>query len=331
MQRNLIAGLTLALSTVTFTNSYAATTKTADECQFIRDQLAAAAPGTTVEIPAGTYICQGPIVLDRDGVTLKGSARDEVTLKLADNMNSPLVVIGQATTPPEIVKNVTVRDLTLDGNMAHQQIECWGGPCDSGGTAYIRNNGVTVRGAHDALVENVHTFQNRSGGLVTERGTRRLTVRNFDSHHNFFDGLAGYETEDSVFADVKLHHNHYAGISVDLYFSKNHFENAHLYDNGDVGIYARWGTGNSFRGLLVENSGNHGIYLAHDGEYSKCANNYSFDGAEVRNNKGYGLWFNDAVCDGTTVQNSSFHGNAKGCYMVPEGGGVAISNTACEQ
>ncbi len=300
-----------------------------DPCQFIRDRLASAPSGSTVVIPTGTYLCRGPIVLDRDNLTLQGAAAG-VTLRLDDHINTSLIIIGHTFTPPTAVHNISVRNLTLDGNMAHQEMECWGGPCDQGGTSFIRNNGVTIRGAMDCTVENVITLQNRSGGLVTERGTRHLSVRNFESHDNFFDGLAGYETEDSVFSNLKLHHNRYAGISIDLRFNHNRFEDALISANGDVGIYARWSIGNSFDRMIIENSGNHGIYLAHDGEYAKCPNGYSFRDTNVIGSKGWGLWFNDAICDGTSFVNSKFADNRDGCYRVAEGGVVSMSNVDCK-
>jgi hypothetical protein len=298
-----------------------------DQCQFIRDQLATK---LNVEVPAGEFLCNEPIVLDHDGQTLRGAGIGKTVLRLADKSNCPLVILGDAKTPAKETHHLTLVGFSLDGNMANQQIECWNGPCDQGGTSFVRNNGVSVRNAHDSLVDDVETHHNRSGGLVTERGTRNLTVQNFESHHNFFDGLAGYETEGSTFRRIHLHHNKYAGISVDLYFSRNHFEDALLDSNGDVGIYARWGVGNTFHRLTVQNSGNHGIYLAHDGGYDRCANGFSFQDITVENNRGFGLWFNDAICNGTTIDAARFLRNTLGCHHLPEGSGVTITNSSCQ-
>ena len=302
-----------------------------DQCEFLREKVERATAGTTILVPTGTFTCREPIVLNRDGITLRGTTRDASILRLADNANAPLVVIGNIESPPAPVRNVTVSDLTLDGNMEHQQIECWGGACGGGGKSEIRNNGISVRGAFDARVENVRAFHARSGGLVTERGTRRLIVKNFEAYDNFFDGLAGYDTEESEFTNLYLHDNHYAGISVDQHFSRNKFADALVTKNGDVGIYARYGEENQFLRLVVQENGSHGIYLAHDGGLDSCATRYRFDNTDVLNNKGFGLWFNDAVCPGTTFVNSRFYDNASGCHYVAEGGQVEFTNTACRK
>lgn len=305
----------------------------ADDCAAIREKLAKANPGETVEIPAGAYVCASPLVLDRDGVTLKGEMRGEeraVLLKLADHANAPVIVMGQATTPPAIVRNVTVRDLEIDGNMANQDIECWGGPCDSGGTAFIRNNGLSVRGVHDSKVENVRVYQARSGGLVTERGVRRLEVRKFEAFENYFDGLAGYETEDSLFADLYLHTNKYAGVSLDIRFNRNRIENALIKRNGDVGIFARYSEANVFRDVIIEANGSHGIFLAHDGVLANCPNNYLFENLSVMGSEGWGLWVNSEACTGTKIVNGWFNLNRDGCVFIPPGGTVGLEQVTCQ-
>ncbi|RZA07068.1 MAG: hypothetical protein EOP11_08720 [Proteobacteria bacterium] len=305
----------------------------ADDCAFIRERLSRATAGETVSIPSGAFTCDEPIVLNRDGVSLRGATRDSTTLRLAAGANSPLIILGNLQNAPALVRDIGVSNLTLDGNMDQQPTECWGGDCGGNpldnGRNDIRNNAITVRGAINAKIANVRAFNARSGGLVTERGTRGLRVANFEAHDNFFDGLAGYDTEGSLFSGIYLHHNHYAGISVDRNFSRNQFEDVLIVKNGDVGIFARWGEENSFSRLVVQANGSHGIYLAHDGGASSCATSYQFELADVLGNGGYGLWFNDPVCTGTNFVNSRFFENTSGCHHVAEGGSVTFSNTAC--
>jgi hypothetical protein len=299
----------------------------ADDCQFIRDALVKAKAGDTVKVPAGLYTCATAIVMDRDGITLEGE--QGARLRLADHANAPLVVMGSILTPPPIVKNITVRNLDLDGNKDNQDGECWGGGCDSGGTAHIRNNSLTVRGVHGALIENVVTHHARSGGLVTEKDVARLTVRQLDSHSNFFDGFAGYVTVDSIFSGLRLHHNHYAGISIDWHFDRNRFEDTEIYDNGDVGIFARFSDGNEFVRTNIVNSGNHGIFLSSDSRQDTCPENYAFRGLKVSGSKNWGFWFNDPRCTGTKIQNAEFRDNGGGCVFVPRDGKVEMTDVSC--
>jgi hypothetical protein len=70
-------------------------------------------------------------------------------------------------------------------------------------------------------VEGVGVENARSGGLVVEMGSRRVTVRDFSASNSQFDGLAGYDTEDSLFTGLDLHDNLAAGLSFDNDFDHN--------------------------------------------------------------------------------------------------------------
>ena len=95
----------------------------ADECEFIRAALAALPEeGGEVRIPAGHYTCAAPIVLERSHQRLR--AEGDVTLRLADNSNAPLVVMGRIETPPAPLLGIEVSGLRLDGNRLGQQMEC---------------------------------------------------------------------------------------------------------------------------------------------------------------------------------------------------------------
>ena len=44
--------------------------------------------------------------------------------------------------------------------------------------------------------------------------------------NNEFDGVAGYETEDSVFTGLQVYSNQVAGLSFDLDFANNQIANS---------------------------------------------------------------------------------------------------------
>jgi hypothetical protein len=215
--------------------------------------------GGEIVLPAGTIVVRQPIVLRRGFQTLRGVGPATVLL-LADNANCPVIIMGEPVNHPrQTVRHLRVSDLSIDGNRQHQQREVWK---LQGEGSQIRNNGITVQGVSDSLVENVTAARCRSGGLVTTLGVRRLTVRGLEAFDNEFDGLACYQTEDCVFADLYLHDNPGAGISLDLAFNHNVISNAVLTAN-DLGVFMRASCNNQFQDVSIHNSHHYGVFMAH--------------------------------------------------------------------
>jgi Right handed beta helix region len=204
-----------------------------EEIQAALDRLPAS--GGEVILPAGIFNLDQPIVLQRDNLALRG-AGPETILRLADNANCPVIIMGEpVNAPTQIIRHLKVAGFFIDGNRSHQQRELWR---ETGEGSEIRNNGITVQAVSDSVVENVTCARNRSGGLVTTLGVRGLTVKNFEAFDNEFDGLACYLTENSIFTGLNLHNNPGAGISLDLAFDHNVISNADLTAN-DLGIFMR--------------------------------------------------------------------------------------------
>lgn len=283
-----------------------------DQCEFIRQGLwALPASGGTFVIPEGTYTCSTPVILDHNHIALRGQGH--VVLKLAANSNSPVIVMGDVLTPPRPLLDLQISNLDIDGNRLEQTTECWGGACDSGGTALIRNNGITVRGVTGAQIHNVHITGCRSGGVVTEKGCYDLLIDGLTSVDNHFDGFAGYETSRSVFRNLILSHNQAAGISLDLNFNANSFSNVRLEHNGDVGIFMRDSSFNLFENFVIDENGNHGIFLARGDGNPACANANEFANLAISNSRGYGFRLNDD-CPGNRLSGKSvFKNNRDGC------------------
>lgn len=269
--------------------------------------------GGTVFLPAGKYICAGPVILDRDNITLRG-AGPETWLYTKDGCDCPVVIMGSTETPvTRRTRNLTVCDMTLDGNRLAQKMECWNGICDSGGKAYIRNNCLTVRAVEDSRIARIHAKRGRSGGLVMEKVCRRVTVEDFEATDNHFDGLACYETEESVFTGLHLHHNQYAGISLDIQFNRNAIVNSLLEHNGAQGIFMRDSSSNIFQNLTIQHNGAQGVFVAQvDKDAAKTCQDNIFSGLRCEHMTGEAFRVNDASCTGNVLAHSVFAHNPRG-------------------
>ena len=303
----------------------------------LRDTPANAEGVIQVVVKAGLYECAEPLVITRSGTSLIGLNRP--VLKLKDHANTPVIVIGDARSvwasvpnefieagmspedivTPTRVSNVRVAGFEIDGNRYAQDWECWasGAFCDSDqdeGRSHIRNNGITLRGAEDVVLEDLKIHSARSGGIVSEKHCARLHIRNVKVERNYFDGFAGYQTIDSVLEKVDFSHNDFAGVSLDLHFNRNVFRDSVFSHNGHSAIFARMSHGNTFDNIrMTENghrSGSPAIFLAasHNTNDS-CVTNTVIHNSLVANNRGKGLRINDSGCTGTRLVNTRFYSN----------------------
>jgi parallel beta-helix repeat protein len=287
------------------------------------------AGGGQVLISRGTFTCSTAIVIARDNVDLRGQGASTI-LRLADGANSPVVVIGDTNTPPTAVHHhISLSDLTIDGNREKQTVECWGGPCDQGGLSVIRNNGITVRGVRDVQIERISVFGARSGGLVSEKGCERISVSNFSSSDNYFDGIALYETENSIFSGLYLHDNPFAGMSLDIQFNNNIISEAVMSDNGKQGIFMRDSRDNVFSDVQIRGSGEQGLFLAQvDTDPTKPAAGNTFTGLVVSDSAQAGMRVNDVSCVNNLVAGAQFVNNGA-CISETNPGLVKKSGIVC--
>ena len=275
------------------------------------------ATGGEVVLSAGRYEIQQPVVLRRDHQILRGAGPATV-LRLVDNANCPVVIMGEPVNHPQNkLTNLRVSDLAIDGNRSHQQRELWR---EQGEGSEIRNNGITIQSVSDSSVERVITSRCRSGGVVTTLGVRRLTVRALEAFDNEFDGLACYLTTDSLFTDLYLHDNPGAGISLDLAFNNNIVSNAVLARN-DLGIFMRASRENVFYDVSIRNSGHYGVFMAHAEEYgagvarpapqTECVRN-AFTNLVAVNCGGAAFRVNNSTCTDNVIIRPSFDQNHRG-------------------
>lgn len=269
--------------------------------------------GGQILVSSGVYTCKTAIVISRDNVELRGQGASTV-LYLADGSDSPVLVVGDTATPISAKhRHIRVSDLLIDGNKANQTVEGWGGPCDSGGLTVIRNNGITIRGATDVLIERVEVYRARSGGLVAEKGCERLTVRDFTAAENYYDGIGAYETKNSLFSGLHLHDNAFAGMSLDIHFNHNIVSEAVMTNNGKQGIFMRDSRDNLFSSIYIRGSGEQGLFLAqtkYDPTTPAAGN--TFEGLVVAKSVEAGMRVNNPSCVDNLVVGAQFIDNAEG-------------------
>jgi hypothetical protein len=298
-------------------------------CDAIQNAIHQLPPeGGELALLPGTYTCAHPIVIDKNNVTLKGAGAATL-LRLADNANAPVIIMGLAeNVPSRSTRYVRVVDLMIDGNRANQSSECMGGPCSD--TFPLRNNGISIRRCVDCTVQSVTVYGAMSGGLVTELGCRRLTIRDYTSYDNEFDGLAGYETEDSTFSGIHLYGNKAAGISTDIKFNNNKFYDVTIADNKTVGIFMRDSLDNSFTNLHIRDSVQHGIFLAQvNTDPSTAATGNTFTGVVISRSGGMGILANDASCINNMMVGAQFINNKHGCISEAASGLVENVGAIC--
>lgn len=277
----------------------------------IHAAVAALPPGGgVVELGSGTFLVTRPIILDRDGVELRGQGPG-TRLQLAARANCPVVLIGSIHTPVErVVRRITVRQLTIDGNRTEQDYECYGGPCDERNLTALRNNGITIRGAADILVEDVLTRRARSGGVVLEKDCSRVRLNRLESADNEFDGVAAYESEDCEFTHLNLHHNRSAGFSFDWRFVRNRIADCVASDNGSQGIFMRDSRWNTFERVTLQRNGEQGVFIAETTELpgTACRRN-RFIQVVITGNRAQGLRINDRSCESNQLVDSLVRDN----------------------
>ncbi len=308
----LVFGETNVISPTTFIAKLKAGATAAD----IQKEFDRYTNGCEVVLPPGKILIDRPIVLRHDNQTLRGSGPTTI-LYLVDNANCPVIIMGQPVNHPmQTVRHLRVAELFIDGNRAHQQRELWH---ESGEGSEIRNNGITVQNVSDSLIEDITCTRCRSGGLVTTLGVCRLTVNNFGSFDNEFDGLACYLTTDSVFSNLDLHDNPGAGISLDLSFDHNVIRSAVLASN-DLGIFMRNSRNNKFDHVSIQDNHNYGVFMAQAFEpaensvkpqaQTECANN-SFTNLIGLRNGHADFRVNDVSCTNNVIIGAQFNGSAR--------------------
>ncbi len=244
--------------------------------------------GGVIALMAGQFVCEFPVLIDKNNVTLRGAGVGRTQLKLAAFHPAPLLVIGAMETreeqtpshgiqyyPVRETLNVTIEDLSLDGNATEQfrpgenphDKECYdlrerrAVSCDGDGGRHVRNNALTIRRGRNIKVKRVQADNSLSGGVVVEKRSSGLNISDLSAERNLFDGLAGYETRFSLFQNINVKANRFSGVSIDFDFEDNTFYNIDMSENGDNGLFSRGVSRNRFVGVKAIGNRNFGLYF----------------------------------------------------------------------
>jgi Right handed beta helix region len=264
------------------------------------DVLASAPAAATIRVRAGTYIVNTAIDVVRDDVTIEGEG-DRTLFVLAAGANDPVFVIGEPTpfSPATTHRNITLRQLRIDGNREQQSSEL----SDTPGREFLHNNCVTVRQASGVVLEYLGIESCRSAGIALEQACDHVTVRDVTSFDNQFDGIAwdGLVSESSIVRSV-FRNNLAAGISFDVGPADNEVANDLVRDNATVGIFVSDSRDNRFRRLVIEGNGEDGIFIR-DGEQPGAASTGNlFEDLHLLRNGRNGIWQSGAQSTGNVVR-----------------------------
>lgn len=321
-------------------------------CSLINEAINSLPPeGGTVELKAGEFVCDSPVIADRDNVAVIGAGSKNTLIRAADGKPMPVFVIGTVINsdmirnipyPAHATRYVTLKGVSINGNFRKHPspggVECWDPKtntsqhCGTDVGYFIRNNALTIRRGDHIRVYDIETKQAFSGGIVLEKLNNDIIMDGFSSTDNFFDGFAGYETKGSLFKNFHLYKNIFSGISVDVEFVGNVFANGSSSENGDNGVFSADVGHNIYRNLKILNNKNLGFYI--DGtrtpEQTPIPN--TCDGNEivdtVISGPKYGIQINFA-CEATRISRTTIKQEKLNCLSIHNEADVAISDSYC--
>lgn len=272
--------------------------------------------GGTVYIKAGTYILSQGIHINRSDITITGE--EGTLIKLDDDVNQPVFLLGSdAENPTTSVENIQIENIEIDGNKDNQTSET------DPDRPWIRNNGIDVRMVNGLWVSNVDIHHTRSGGIVVAWKSKIIFVENSYFHHNYYDGIALYDSEDIMISNFICYENNAAGLSLDVKLKHTSFNNGLIKNQGDVGIFVRDSEDISFHDLVIYNSGDHGCFLSHVEIGSNTGvKRLLFAGCSFLDNNGCGLYLASPKSESPNVSviGCLFSGNTQAAICIDPNG-----------
>jgi parallel beta-helix repeat protein len=274
--------------------------------------------GGTIYLKAGDYSLTSGLHIHRSNVAILGE--QGTLLRLGEHVNQPVALVGTDIESPtiiDIIENIKVANLEIDGNRANQDSEI------DPQRPWIRNNGIDIRAVENLWVENVNIHDARSGGIVASWKSRSIFISNSSIHQNQIDGIALYDSEDIVVSNFLAYDNiDGAGISLDNNLKQVSFNGGLLKNNGTHGIFARDSEDINFHDLMIYQNSSDGAYLHHKSPGSDTGvKRFFFQGCSFFDNSGYGFWLRAPASDSpnNTIIGCVFENNTSGCIKEDPG------------
>jgi parallel beta-helix repeat protein len=213
---------------------------------------AAATTGGTVLAPRGTYIFSASILLP-DRVTLTGVGMGQTIFRLADNHSQNM--IGMIRTPyGRGTRNVSLRDMTLDGNRDNQT----GGQQVGFYCGVIPGQSLSDYDISACRVE-IHHF--RDYGFDPHEVVTRLTLTDCIAHHNGLDGFTLDGVQNGILRGCHAFNNGRHGFNVVTNSSACLITQSMAYDNGANGFTIQNGSrATQINSCEARGNGADGIY-----------------------------------------------------------------------
>jgi len=189
---------------------------------------------------AGEFRLRGFVAIDRDDVTLRGAGSATV-LRLDEGVESPIIVVGDYAhaTPRAITANVTIENLRIVGG-GH------GGSEFDPAHPYLTNSAVVVRAGRNVRIRDLHLTACRSACILTERGTRGVSIEHNRIGNAVWDGISLNRTWKARVLRNTIRRDTAAGITAEHLESSLIAANV-LRENRTHGIYLSDSARNSIR------------------------------------------------------------------------------------
>jgi parallel beta-helix repeat protein len=264
-----------------------------------------AAGGGVVYIPSGTYAIDGGGATRtyaglqvRDNVTIIGDGMGETVIKAMDG--NSVGFTGLIRTPVgEETTNVTIQDLTLDGNRANTTGKVDGFFCGT-------EPGSPEQCADITLLR-VEAKDCSGYGIDPHEQTVRMWIESCVSHGNGLDGFTLDFLIDSTILNNISYGNDRHGFNIVTQTQNTVLDGNVAYDNGSAGIVIQRGSEDvpSPHGLKIIGGE---VYGNVDGILVKMSNDVEIDGVHIYENDREGIKIygsRDVTVTNSTIENNS--------------------------
>jgi parallel beta-helix repeat protein len=296
-----------------------------DASTVIQAAINALTNGGKIFVKAGTYECGSPIIL-KSNIAIVGEGMDVTTLKLGNGVNYPFVYNENAAgATGSWDTNITMEDLTLDGNGENQQTTTVWGQTNMVVTFYADHleNFVLRRVkfyngrdynlrlgfsysndnyVRDGLVDScIIAKTTNSGGGNCDLLGRRVTYINCEAYDSARDGF-DFNGQVVTAINLKSHNNAYNGFYVEgrpntgMPCYSVHYIDCQAYNNTNSGFVIDTAHDILVLGGKFYLNYGHGISIKNAESTSPNTYNIRIEGADIFNNN------QDAVATPTTNQ-----------------------------